>query len=148
LARALGAACAALLVLAGCGGSEGVADDATVAVYVAAPLCGEARAEVGEGAAAADAVQVRAVCLAPVDRARQLDLAQVGANARRATEDSAAVAYVEQAGPAGRFSRPIVAAAGIAFVAARSGREAMARVIEAVDASGGERAAVADAFGQ
>lgn len=134
------AACLALLALAGCGGGEGVAGDAVVTAYVAAPLCAEAR-----GGPAGE-VTVRVTCLDPVERAGRLDLAQVGANARRATEDSTTIAYVEQQGPAGRFSEPIVDSAGIAWIHAGSGEQAVQRVLEAVEAAGGERAAVADAL--
>lgn len=119
-----------------------MAEDAVVTVYVAAPLCADARL------GPAGDVRVRVACLAPVERGGRLDLARVGANARRATEDSAAVAYLEETGPASRFSEPIVESAGIAYVVASSGTEGMARVREAIDAGGGERAAVADAFGQ
>jgi len=127
---AAAALCLALLALAGCGQGEGVAEDAVVTVYVAAPLCAEA-----QGGRAGE-VRVRVVCLGP-DKARgeRLDLAQVGANARRATEDSTAIAYVEQKGPAGRFSEPIVDSAGIAWINASSGASAMQRVLQAVEAS-------------
>jgi 6-phosphofructokinase len=56
-------------------------------------------------------------------------LAQVGANARRATEDSTAVAYVgEPDRAARRQSQPILEAAGIAAFGAANGREAVAEV--------------------
>jgi hypothetical protein len=113
--------------LAGCGEGEGVAEDATVAVYVAAPLCPEA-----EGGRAGG-VEVQVLCLEPVERRGRLDLAQVGANARRATEDSTAIAYVEHRGPAGRFSKPIVDSAGIAWINASSGASAMQRLLDAVE---------------
>lgn len=129
MARAFGAACLALLALAGCGGGEGVADDAVVTAYVAAPLCAEA-----EGGPAGD-VRVQVLCLDPVERAGRLDLAQVGANARRATEDSTTIAYIEQKGPAGRFSQPIVDAAAIAWVESSSGASTMQRVLTAVEGS-------------
>jgi hypothetical protein len=121
--------CLALLALAGCGEGEGVAEDAVVTVYVAARLCAEA-----EGGRAGD-VRVRVACLEPVDRAGRLDLARVGANARRATEDSTAIAYVEQQGPPGRFSEPIVDSAGIAWIHASSGEQAIQRVLAAVEES-------------
>ncbi len=130
----------ALLVLAGCGESEGVADDAIVGMYVAAPLCPDAKVkQAGE-------VRVRVVCLDPVERGGRLDLAQVGANARRATEDSASVAYVEQVGSATRFSRPIVESAGIAYVVDRSG-DAIGRMLKAIETTGGARGDVAEAAG-
>lgn len=100
-----------------------------VTAYVAAPLCAEAH-----GGRAGD-VRVRVACLPPVERAGRFDLAQVGANARRATEDSAAIAYVEQQGPAGRFSEPVVDSAGIAWIHSSSGASAMQRVLEAVEES-------------
>lgn len=124
--------CAGLLVLAGCGEGEGVAEDAVVSAYVAAPLCAEAEAELAEGGSRAGSVRVRAVCLAAVERGRRVDLAQVGANARRASEDSTTIAYVEQTGPAGRFSEPIVDSAGIAWIEAATGAKAMQRVLDAV----------------
>ncbi len=135
------AICASLLVGAGCGAGGGVAEDATVSVYVAAPLCPDAKVKhAGE-------VRVRVVCLNPVERGGSLDLAQVGANARRATEDSASVAYVEQAGPAARFSRPIVESAGIAYVNASSGASAMTRLLQAIeDSSSVSRESVREAL--
>jgi len=118
--------CVGLLVLAGCGEGEGVAEDAVVRVYVAAPLCADA-----QGGHAGD-VRVRVTCLAPVERNGRLDLARIGVNARRATEDSTAIAYVEQRGPAGRFSEPIVDSAGIAWINAATGAKAMQRVLDAI----------------
>jgi hypothetical protein len=80
-------------------------------------------------------VRVRAVCLAPTAAAGEIDLAVVGANARRATEDSASVAYLEEpARPS--FSRPIVESAGIAVVRDRSGEAAMGRLLKAIRDSG------------
>ncbi len=75
---------------------------------------------------------MRASCLPPVDRASHLDLAAVGANARRATEDSTTVAYIEQPGPAGRFSEPIVDSAGIAWISSNSGSTAITRLLGAI----------------
>lgn len=88
---------------------------------------------------------MRYVCLDPVERGGRLDLARVGANARRATEDSASVGYVEQPGSAARFSRPIVESAGIAYLL---GEAALPRLLREIDAAGGDRAAVAEALGQ
>jgi hypothetical protein len=57
----------------------------------------------------------------------------VGANARRATEDSAAIAYLGVPDPAAsRFSDPILEAAGIARLSGASGADEMARVLRAV----------------
>ena len=68
----------------------------------------------------------------PSTRRGRLDLATIGANARRATEDSAAIAYVEPPGPANRFSRTILEEAGIAWTTSISGASAVARVLRAV----------------
>jgi hypothetical protein len=65
-------------------------------------------------------------------------LAAVGANARRASEDSATVAYLgEPQAAAARFSLPILEAAGIGQVGGRSGAEAMGVVLKAVREAGG-----------
>lgn len=132
LRKALLAVCA--LVLAGgvgCGGA-GVADDATVTAYVAAPLCAEAKRELVRKGGRAGGVRVRVACLREAEDGGQLDLAMVGANARRATEDSTSVGYVEARGPAARFSRPILDSAGIAFVNTSSGKAGMAHLLQAI----------------
>jgi len=123
---------ALLLAAAGCGESEGVADGAAVTAYVAAPLCAEAERELAKEGGGAGEIRVRVVCLAPVDRGGRLDLAAVGANARRATEDSTAIAYIERPGQAARFSEPIVDSAGIAWISSDSGAAAIQRVLDAV----------------
>jgi hypothetical protein len=121
------------LLVAGVGcGEAGVADDATVTAYVAAPLCAEAKRELEREGGSAGDIRVRAVCLGAVEIGGRLDLATVGANARRATEDSTAVGYVEIRGPAARFSEPIVDSAGIAFVSTSSGKVGMARLLQAI----------------
>jgi hypothetical protein len=81
--------------------------------------------------AGAGSVRVRVVCLAVDDRGGGLDLATVGANARRATEDSATVAYVETP-VTPSFSRPIVEAAGIAVIRSNSGQVAIRRILAAI----------------
>jgi hypothetical protein len=116
----------------GCG-EAGVSSGATVRVYVAAPLCAEAERELGRVDGSAGDVRVRAVCLSEVESAGRLDLAAVGANARRATEDSTSIAYLETQGQATRFSRPILDEAGIAFVPSSSGATAMASVLQAIE---------------
>jgi hypothetical protein len=65
-----------------------------------------------------------------------LDLAQIGANARRATEDSTTVAYLEEAGPATRFSAPILEEAEIAQLTSNSGAASMARLLRAINHAG------------
>jgi hypothetical protein len=115
----------------GCG-EAGVADDAVVTAYVAAPLCAEAKRELAREDGRAGDIRVRIVCLRETEAGKRLDLAAVGANARSATEDSAAIGYVESRGPATRFSRPIVDSAGIAFVNASSGKAGTARLLDAI----------------
>jgi hypothetical protein len=120
----------------GCGGEAGVSSGATVNVYVGASLCPAAQRDLKRRRGRAGDVRVRALCLAESRGGRRLDLAAVGADARRATEDSTAIAYVEAAGPANRFSRPIVEEAGIAWFKASSGAAAMASLLDAVEAAG------------
>jgi len=77
---------------------------------------------------------VRVVCLDPVDRGKRRDLATIGANARRATEDSASIAYLEPpVSPS--FSRPIVEAANIAVIRTSSGKTGMRDLLDAVHAA-------------
>jgi hypothetical protein len=115
----------------GCGEDEGVAAGATVTAYVEAPLCAGAERELAREGARVGEVRVRAVCLKSTGAGKRLDLATVGANARRATEDSATVAYVEPpATPS--FSRPIVEAANIAVIRSKSGKVAMDRLLDAI----------------
>jgi len=149
---------AALLV--GCG-EEGAAEGATVRVYVSAPLrgpeaeagrrlCAEAREQAAQGRGG-EGHELRVVCLDASRDGGRWTLAQVGANARRATEDSTTVAYVGEPDPvARRQSRPIVEAAEIAVLGGVSGREAVAKVEKAMEEgdAGQPRDAVFDAFGR
>jgi hypothetical protein len=117
---------------------------------VAAPLCGDAEGELERERGRAGDVRVLVVCLPAVERGGRLSLAVVGANARRATEDSTAVGYLEPPGPAVRFSRPVLESAGIAPVVAESGRAAMSRLLGALGEAGDGaslREEVADALG-
>lgn len=121
----------------GCGEGEGAADGATVTAYVEAPLCDGASPRVvavaGEGG---ETTRVRFACLPDPRGERGLDLATIGANARRASEDSATVAFLEAASPAvNRFSHPILEAAGIGWVTSSSGNRAMQQVLDAVASS-------------
>lgn len=129
------AVCALLVVGAGCGEGGGVAEGAAVTAYVAAPLCGEAKRELER--ARAGEVSVRIVCLAEIESSDGLSLATIGANARRASEDSTTVGYLELPGSATRFSRPILEEAGIASISSSSGEAAMARLLHAVNAADG-----------
>jgi hypothetical protein len=139
LARGLAAA---LVVLAlatggiGCGEDEGVAEGATVSVYVSGSLCPAAKRELARKGGRAGGVHVRIVCLGPTEAGGRLDLAAVGADARRATEDSAAIAYLEGAGStAARFAEPILESAGIAHLTASSGEAGIERVLGAIGAA-------------
>ncbi len=135
--RRLPALLTGLLLLAatalgvGCG-EGGTGAGATVSVYTAAPLCAEARRELAKEGGEAGDLKVRAVCLAPVEAKDGADLAAAGADARRATEDSTAVAYIEAPGPAARFSRSIVEAADVAWVETDSGSVAMRHALRAL----------------
>lgn len=119
----------------GCSG-EGVSEGATVHAYVGAPLCSGAQAALASHGSGADDVRLRVICLAPAEQGDRLDLATVGANARRATEDSSAIAFVESPGPANRFSRTILEEAGIGWTTAASGAAATRRLLAAIEAAG------------
>jgi hypothetical protein len=124
----------ALLLTAGCGSGSEVSDGARVSVYVSQPLCAEAQKELTKHGGEADGVKVRVVCLPDAERAEgRLDLARVGADARRATEDSTTVAFVEPPGREAGFSEPILKEAQIALFATGSGAKAMRRVIAALE---------------
>ncbi|HEX6780600.1 MAG TPA: hypothetical protein VF125_01080 [Solirubrobacterales bacterium] len=130
-------------LLAGCG-EGGAAEGARVTVYVSAPLrgaeaaegkrlCEEAQGEAERSAGEAGGLEIEVACLDATGATGRWTLAQVGANARRATEDSTAVAYVGEPDPRARKqSRPIVDAAGIAELGGLSGRAAVTRVVAAI----------------
>jgi hypothetical protein len=121
-----------------------------VSVYAATPLCGEAKSELARDGGRAGDVRVRVVCLPRAESSRKLELAQIGANARQATEDSSAIAYIgEPTRAASRFSEPILETAGIAQLSQTSGAAAMNKLLQAVDEagdSGSLRASVNDAL--
>ena len=128
---------AASLVLPGCGSGSGVGADATVNVYAAAPLCGEAKRELARDGGEAGGIRVRAVCLSPVEANGRLDLAQVGANARRAVEDSSTVGYIGQRSKrATRFSSPILESAEVPQLSNPSGAAAMSQLLKAIEQAG------------
>jgi hypothetical protein len=132
----------AVVLVSGCG-EEGAAAGATVRIYVSAPLhgaeaaagrklCAGAKEEASRSGGKVGDLKLAVVCLDAGDGGRWT-LAQVGANARRATEDSTAVAYVGEPDPRARKqSRPIVAAAEIAEIGGVSGEEAVAEVVAAI----------------
>lgn len=136
-AALLSASFVALSAGAGCGGGEGAAAGATVSVYAAASLCSEAEGELARDGGRAGDVHVRVVCLPGAESSRKLDLVQIGANARRATEDSSSIGYIgEPTRAASRFSEPILETAGIAQLPQISGTTAMKQLLQAVDEAG------------
>jgi hypothetical protein len=143
-AAALAVTLALVLAAAGCGKDEGVAAGATVRVYAGSGPCRAARRALDSAGGKAGALKVELVCLAPATSGSRLDLATLGADARRATEDSTAVAYLEAPGEASEFVAPILEEAGIALVAAGDGARAMRRALAAIGeaGSGGLRAEV------
>ena len=142
------AALIAAAALGGCGESGGVADGATVDAYVEAPLCAGARRGLEREGAEAGSVRVRVICLAKSRDGAGQDLATVGANARRATEDAASIAYLETP-TTPSFSRPIVEAAQIPVIRATSGEAAMTQLLRAIAQadSGSLRDSVSEALG-
>lgn len=129
--------CGLVLAAAGCGGPEGVAENALLTAYVSVSLCEEAKRELGEEGGRAGEVRVRAVCVDDVGAAGGSRLAAIGAAARRASEDSAAVGFIGSTEPlAVRFSEPILDEAGIARISSRSGAAAMERLLRAIRRSG------------
>jgi hypothetical protein len=133
---------------AGCGEGE-VASGATVSVYVAAPLCKEAEGALQQGGGKAGDLEVHVICLSPVKEKGTADLAAAGANARRTTEDSTSVAYLEAPGPGAKFSQSIVEAADVAWLETSSGATAIHEVLEALEERGSStpRSAVLDQLG-
>lgn len=136
-------ACALLAsLLLGCG-EEGAQSGATVTVYLSAPLrgeeakeghrlCDEAREQAAQGQGG-DELKLRVACLDASGPGGRWTLARVGSNARRATEDSTAVAYIAEPDPTARKqSQPIVEAAEIAELGGLSGRDAIARITAAL----------------
>lgn len=123
------------LGVAGCGGGD--AAGTAVTVYVAQPLCQGAQAALGDHGDTAGNFRVLIRCLAPDERAGGgVDLAANGANSRRATEDTRAVATLEAPGPGNEFAGSILESAGIPLVTSPSGGKAMARVLKAVEDAG------------
>jgi hypothetical protein len=150
VAAALVSAVAALAAI-GCGEGAGVAEDATVTVYVAEPLCADAELELSRARGRVGELRVRAICLPNPRSPRKLNLATIGANARRATEDSTSVAFLEAFDPpANRFSEPILETAEIAGIYRSSGKKAMASLLGAIEAwgSGSLRQSVRDSLSE
>lgn len=139
------AAFASSLLIAGCGGEEGVEEGATVSVYAAAPQCAGAERDLERFGGRAGELRVRLICLEPAEANGRLDLATVGANARRAVEDSSSVAYVAAAGPALRFIEPVLDEAEVPLFNAQSGATSMGEILDLLaswDSSEGPRETV------
>lgn len=136
------------LAAGGCGGG-GVSAGATVSVYAGASLCKGVQRQLAKEAGAAEGLRVRIVCLPPPRRRGRVDLAVAGANARRATEDSTSIAYLEAPGPAAKFGQTIVEAADVAWLKTSSGAAAMRRILEALKEAGSSspRDAVRESLG-
>ncbi len=131
------AALSAALLIAGCGpGSDRPADDASLTVYVSLPLRGAAgvdgrdaadgaRLALADSGVEAGGVAVRAVFLDDTEGERpsaRWTPAKAGANARAATQDSSAIAYIgDFASGATRTSLPVTNAAGLLQVSPASG---------------------------
>jgi hypothetical protein len=125
-----------LVAVVGCGGGEGASEGATVTAYVDASLCAGAKQELKSKGGKAGDLQVQVVCLPGSGNSEKLNLATLGANARRATEDSTTVGYLEASGPrAARFTRPILESASIAWISGSSGKAAMTKLLQAIEAS-------------
>lgn len=106
---------------------------ATVTAYAEASLCSAAKKELAQQGGEAGDIRVRAVCLPNPYEAVKLNLSTVGANARRATEDSTAVAFLEAPDPrASRFTHPILETAEIPWIANDSGAAAMAQLLKLI----------------
>jgi hypothetical protein len=123
------------LGVAGCGGGD--SEGTTVSVYVAAPLCAGAKAELASHGTTANHFKVAARCLASSERAGGgVDLSTNGANSRRATEDTSAVATLEAPGAGNKFTRSILETAGIPLVTSADGRHGMKLILSAVEGAG------------
>jgi branched-chain amino acid transport system substrate-binding protein len=144
----LAAVCFLAPAVAGCGGGEGTAAGASVDVYVSAPLsgaqakqgramCAGARHELVRHGSQGGMVEIRVRCLDDTGGGAHWTLAAIGANARRATEDSSSIGYIGELDPAAtKFSRPILEAAGIPQLANQSGSAAMTKLLSAIDGAG------------
>jgi hypothetical protein len=120
----------------GCGSGTGVSEDATVTAYVEAPLCAAAKQELVRRDGRAGDLRVQAVCLPNPHEAEKLNLATLGANARRATEDSTSVAYLEGSDPqASRFTHPILETAEVPWISDDSGAGAMRRLLTLIESA-------------
>jgi hypothetical protein len=121
---------------AGCGSGTGVSEDATVTAYVEAQLCAAAKRELVRRDGRAGGLRVRVICVPSPQEAKKLNLAVLGANARRATEDSTTVAYLEASDPrASRFTHPILETAEVPWISEDSGAAAMTHLLELIESA-------------
>ncbi len=80
---------------------------------------------------------MRLVCVSDSEYGRAWTLAAVGANARRATEDSTTVAYVADRDPtAAKYSRSILDEAGITQLSGQPGAASMHQLLTAIEGAG------------
>ena len=125
-----------------------MAEDATVSVYVSAPLCAGAKEELARRGGRSGDLRLRAVCVDDGGSRDESRLAAIGAAARQATEDSSSIAYIGTTDPvAVRFSEPIFEEADIPRISADSGEASMTRLLRALqrtDDSGSLRESLAD----
>jgi hypothetical protein len=104
-----------------------------VTVYAGVAYCHLARRTLENEGGRVGSVGVRVHCLPSTEKAGVYDLTQIGANARRATEDSTTVAYIGEPEPrATRFSETILEEAGIAQLSNMNGSQAMQKILEAL----------------
>ena len=114
-----------------------------------ASLCSEAKRQLATERGRTGDIRVKAVCLPSPVKVGKLDLATLGANARKATQDSTTVGYLEAPNPmASRFTRPILESASIAWISSSSGKAAMSQLLRAIEAadSGALRESVQEAL--
>ena len=102
-------------------------------------MCAAAKQELARHGGRAGDLRVQAICLLSPHGTKKLSLATLGANARRATEDSTAVAYLEAPDPsASRFVHPILETAEVPWISDSSGSAAMSRLLTLIpDADSG-----------
>lgn len=120
------------MLAAGCG-EEGISSGATVTAYVSGEsLCEGAWQALDRSDGRAGDFHVRMICLEEAGT-----LAAIGANARRAIEDSSTVGYIGELDPTlARFSHPILEAAGIAQIPSRPGQASMVALLRAIRRAG------------
>jgi len=112
-----------------------------VTVYAGAGVCADAKSTLERRGDEAEGVRVRIECLSPTkEGGGGLDLAAVGADARRAVEDSTSVAVLVERGRANDFARPILDEAELALIATSSGAKAMTEVLKALDSRDSDEA--------